>query len=105
MELGARIVTLHLAETFVISRESRDEEEVVQVEVRHGELAGWGEAAPLDRYEETPAASISFLEGPGAATLGKDPFALEEIEARLGETPGHNAAKAALDGALHDLQG
>ena len=105
MELTATIATLQLAETFVISRESRDEEEVVQVELRHGELSGRGEAAPLDRYDETPAASISFLEGPGAATLGNDPFALETIEARLGETPGHNAAKAALDGALHDLQG
>ena len=35
--------------------------------------------------------------------LGDDPFALEEIEARL--PPGENAARAALDGALHDLQG
>ncbi len=105
MELDARIVTLRLAETFVISRESRDEEEVVQVELRHDDLTGHGEAAPLDRYEETTAATVAFLEEPGRAALGDDPFALEEIEARLGETPGHNAAKAALDGALHDLQG
>ncbi len=110
MELTARIATLRLAETFVISRESRDEEDVVQVELRHDDVVGHGEAAPLDRYKETPAASISFLEGPGAAALGHskvgdDPFALEEIETVLGESPGHNAAKAALDGALHDLQG
>ncbi len=105
MELNAQVVTLRLAETFVISRESRDEEDVVQVELRHGEIVGHGEAAPLDRYEETPAATVAFLEGPGAAAVGDDPFALEEIDARLGETMGHNAAKAALDGALHDLQG
>jgi L-alanine-DL-glutamate epimerase-like enolase superfamily enzyme len=37
--------------------------------------------------------------------LGDDPFALEEIGARLTEVPGEHAAKSALDGALHDLQG
>ncbi|HXH87241.1 MAG TPA: dipeptide epimerase [Gaiellaceae bacterium] len=105
MELDARIVTLQLAETFTISRESRDEEDVVQVQLRHGGHVGWGEAAPLDRYEETPGGAVSFLEDAGRAALGTDPFALEEIEARLGETPGQNAAKAAIDGALHDLQG
>ena len=105
MELTATIATLRLAETFVISRESRDDEEVVQVELRHEGLSGHGEAAPLDRYDETPAAAVAFLEGAGAAAVGNDPFALAEIEARLVETPGHNAAKAALDGALHDLQG
>jgi L-alanine-DL-glutamate epimerase-like enolase superfamily enzyme len=105
MELTATIATLRLAETFVISRESRDEEEVVQVEIRHEGLVGHGEAAPLERYDEDPAAAVAFLEEAGAAALGGDPFALEEIEARLGEMPGQNAAKAALDGALHDLQG
>ncbi len=105
MELSAHALTLRLAETFVISRESRDEEEVVQVEVRHDGVAGRGEAAPLDRYEETPASTLAFLEDAGRGALGDDPFALEEIEARLAETPGHNAAKGALDAALHDLQG
>jgi len=35
--------------------------------------------------------------------LGDDPFALEEIEARL--EPREWAARSAIDGALHDLQG
>jgi L-Ala-D/L-Glu epimerase len=105
MELEARIVTLRLAETFVISRESRDEEDVVQVELRHDGLVGRGEAAPIDRYDETPAATVAFLDDAGRSALGDDPFALEAIEARLREAPGHHAAKAALDGALHDLVG
>ncbi|MEO5574832.1 MAG: dipeptide epimerase [Gaiellaceae bacterium] len=105
MELTARIVTLRLAETFVISRESRDEDEVVQVELRHDGVVGHGEGSPIEHYEESGASGLAFLEGPGAASLGDDPFALEEIEARLAETPGQNAAKAALDAALHDLQG
>ncbi len=104
MNVGARIVRLELAETFVIARESCDWEDVVQVELRHGEHVGRGEAAPIDRYDETPESALAFIEEHGDL-LGDDPFALEEIGARLEEIPGEHAAKAALDAALHDLQG
>jgi len=102
VELTARIVTLRLAETFVIARESSDEAEVVQVELRHDGATGFGEAAPIERYGETAASALAYVEA-HAGLLGDDPFALEEIEERL--PPGQNAARAALDGALHDLQG
>ena len=102
MELSARVETLSLAETFVIARESRDEEEVLQIELRHNGVAGYGEGAPIERYEETPQSALAYVEE-HRLLLGDDPFALEEIEARL--PPGQNAARAALDGALHDLQG
>ena len=102
MELTARIVTLRLAETFVIARESSDEDDVVQVELTHEGVTGVGEGAPIERYEESGASALAYLEGVGPL-LGDDPFALEEIESRL--PPGENAARAALDGALHDLQG
>ena len=102
VELTARIVTLHLAETFVISRESSDEDDVVQVELSHDGVTGYGEGAPIERYDESGQSALAYLEA-ASADLGDDPFALEEIEARL--PPGENAARAALDGALHDLQG
>ena len=102
MELTARIVTLRLAETFVIARESRDEEDVLQVELRRDGVVGYGEGSPIDRYEETPQSALAYVEQ-HAALLGDDPFALEAIEEQL--PPGQNAARAALDGALHDLQG
>lgn len=102
MELSARAVTLRLAETFVISRSAEDEAEVVHVEVRHDGLSGFGEAAPSERYDESAASALAYLEA-AADALGDDPFALEEILARL--PPGEQAAKAALDGALHDLCG
>jgi L-Ala-D/L-Glu epimerase len=102
MELTARVVTLKLAETFVIARESSDEDDVVQVELRHGAVTGYGEGAPIERYNESGASALAYLEAAGPH-LGDDPFALEEIEGRL--PPGENAARAALDGALHDLQG
>ena len=40
MELTARIRTLRLAETFVIARESSDEDDVVQVELTHDGVTG-----------------------------------------------------------------
>ena len=102
MELTARIRTLRLAETFVIARESSDEDDVVQVELTHDGVTGYGEGAPIERYDESGASALAYLES-AAAHLGDDPFALEQIESRL--PPGENAARAALDGALHDLQG
>jgi L-Ala-D/L-Glu epimerase / N-acetyl-D-glutamate racemase len=74
----------------------------VQVEIRHGDVSGYGEGAPIDRYEETAESALAYVEE-HAEALGDDPFALDEIEARL--APREWAARAAIDGALHDLQG
>jgi L-alanine-DL-glutamate epimerase-like enolase superfamily enzyme len=102
VDLTARIVTLRLAETFVIAREASDEAEVVEVELRHDGVTGFGEAAPIERYGESAASALTYVEE-HAPLLGDDPFALEEIEQRL--PAGEHAARAALDAALHDLQG
>ena len=104
MELSARIVRLQLAETFVIARESADWADVLQVELRHDGVSGFGEGAPIERYEESAESALAFVEEHGVL-LGDDPFALEAIGARLAEILGEQAAKAALDHALHDLQG
>jgi L-alanine-DL-glutamate epimerase-like enolase superfamily enzyme len=102
--VSAEIVTLRLAETFVISREAADQAEVVHVEIRHGGVSGFGEAAPSGRYGESAVSALAFVEEAGEL-LGDDPFALEEIGSRFAEHPGEQAAKAALDAALHDLCG
>ena len=102
MNLRAHTVTLRLAETFVIAREASDTADVVQVELAHDGVVGRGEAAPIERYHESVSSAVAWLEE-AAGALGDDPFALEEIESRL--PPGENAARAALDAALHDLQG
>jgi L-alanine-DL-glutamate epimerase-like enolase superfamily enzyme len=104
MDIAAAIVRLELAETFTIARESSDWADVVQVTVTHDGVLGHGEAAPIERYAETAASALAFVEEHGAL-VGDDPFALEEIGARLAELPGEQAAKCALDAALHDLQG
>jgi len=102
MELSARIVTLQLAETFTISRGSQDEAEVVEVEISHEGRSGFGEAAPIDQYNESAQSALAYVEA-HAAAIGDDPFALDEIFDRLPRE--QFAARAALDAALHDLQG
>jgi L-Ala-D/L-Glu epimerase len=104
VELIAQEATLTLAETFTISRGSEDEAEVVHVALSHEGHTGFGEAAPIERYEESAESALAFLES-ADELLGDDPFALEDIEARLAQRPGEQAAKAAIDAALHDLCG
>ena len=91
---------MRLAETFVIARDTQDAAEVVQAEIRHGAVSGFGEAAPIERYNESAAGALEWLKG---VELGDDPWALDEIAAAL--PPGQYAARAAIDAALHDLQG
>jgi L-alanine-DL-glutamate epimerase-like enolase superfamily enzyme len=102
MRLSARIEALPLAEPFVIARSTTEVAEVVWVELEHDGERGYGEAAPIERYDESPQSALAYLEEAGDA-LGDDPFALDEILARLPER--EYAARAALDAALHDLCG
>jgi L-Ala-D/L-Glu epimerase / N-acetyl-D-glutamate racemase len=102
VEVSARIVTLELAETFVISRSASDTEDVVVVEIRHSGVSGFGEAQPIDRYGESVESAQAYVEE-HAGVIGDDPFALEDVMERL---PAREfAARAAIDAALHDLQG
>ena len=98
------MATLRMAETFVISRGASDEADVVFVEIRHDGVSGFGEATPSERYDESAESAFAFVQEAGEL-LGDDPFALEAIGRRLREREGEQAAKAALDAALHDLCG
>jgi L-Ala-D/L-Glu epimerase len=102
VRLSARIEALPLAEPFVIARETTEVAEVVWLELEHEGVTGYSEAAPIDHYDESPQSALAYLEE-SADSLGDDPFALEEVMARL---PAREyAARAAIDAALHDLCG
>lgn len=102
MEITARTVSLELEEPFTIARGTETEVDVVQVEIRHGDATGHGEAAPIDRYDESAASALGYVEA-HAGELGDDPFALDEILERL---PAEQfAARCAIDAALYDLCG
>jgi L-alanine-DL-glutamate epimerase-like enolase superfamily enzyme len=104
VDVDAQVQRLQLAETFVIARDSTDVADVVHVALSHKGVTGYGEAAPIDRYGESVDSAKSFVEE-HAELIGDDPFALEDVGERLAAIPGEQAAKAAIDAALHDLQG
>ncbi len=69
---------------------------------------GVGEASPLTFFTGETVASVRAVidETLGPRTIGTDPRAIGALLARLDEgLPGHPAAKAAIDMALHDLVG
>jgi L-alanine-DL-glutamate epimerase-like enolase superfamily enzyme len=104
VHLASRTFTLVYNEPFAISRSVDDESTVVQVAIRHGDLVGYGEGAPDPHYGESVESAMAFF--PKAEPLlGDDPLATGAILRRIGELPGEMAAKAAIDGALHDLLG
>jgi L-alanine-DL-glutamate epimerase-like enolase superfamily enzyme len=102
VKVSARIATLELAEAFRISRGTTETTEVVYLEIEHEGEVGYGEATPIDRYNQTAESALAFVEEHGGE-LGDDPWALEEIEASLPQE--QLAARAGIDAALHDLQG
>ena len=102
MELNTRIVSLDLAETFTIARGSQDVAEVVEIEIKHEGVSGFGEATPQEVYDESIESAKAYAEAV-APDLGDDPFALEAVMERL--PPTQYAARAAIDAALHDLCG
>ena len=104
MELTFRTATLALREPFTISRSTDETVDSVFVEIERDGLVGHGEASPQDHYGESAESASAFL-AEAEPLLGDDPFALDEIEARLDGIPGELAARAALDSALHDLCG
>jgi L-Ala-D/L-Glu epimerase len=104
MEVRAHPASIPLAEEFTIARGTRSATEVVRVEVEHAGLTGRGEAAPIYYRGETVESAVAFIEAEAQAIEGHEPFALETIGAALGRDR-EAAARAALDGALHDWVG
>jgi L-Ala-D/L-Glu epimerase len=104
VRLRYRPATLHLREPFTISRSTDEEVEAVFVDIDLDGVVGHGEASPQEHYGESATTATAWL-GEVEELLGDDPFAFEAIERRLAEKPGEQAARAAVDAALHDLQG
>ena len=98
MKLSWEPVTLNLRTTFRIAHGASDQRQNVIVRLDEGV----GEAAAVPFYGDTQASLTEYLAGVGDG-LGDDPFYIDEILER--RPPGSQAARAAIDIALHDLWG
>jgi L-alanine-DL-glutamate epimerase-like enolase superfamily enzyme len=102
---------LKLEEPFVIASSALDVSpcNVIRVETDEG-LVGCGEAVPAYEFTGETIWTVHDVIGEylGPATVGRDPFHIEEIVAvweRELWTVGNQAARAGLEMALWDLQG
>ncbi len=102
IDLRHRIVELHLRHTFRLARGATDSRRNLLVEVEHDGLVGFGEAAPITRYDQD-AESAARAVDEMAGRLG-DPRHFESAATRAA-VPGQPAAAAAVDMALYDLAG
>ena len=96
---------LQLRHAFNLARYSRTTTPDVQVEITVDGITGCGEASMPPYLGESVESVSKFLSG---LDLGQfnDPFRIEEIHEYMDSVaPGNNAAKAAVDIALHDLTG
>ncbi|ADO68500.1 dipeptide epimerase [Stigmatella aurantiaca] len=104
--LNAHIVELPLRHAWTIARGTSTSKRNVLVELHSGKHTGRGEAAPNVRYGESAETVLEALRVLAPVVTGGDPRHFREVsEALQAAVPGHGAAKAAVDIALHDLAG
>jgi L-alanine-DL-glutamate epimerase-like enolase superfamily enzyme len=99
MHLRFEPITLDLKTPFRIAHGTSLARHNVLVRIGDGEQEGLGEAAPVRQHRESQAGVLAYLAQ--IPVLPDDPFLLENILAGL--PSGSQAAKAAVDIALHDL--
>ncbi len=96
---------LELKHTFTIATHSRKSTPVMIVELEFDGVVGYGEASMPPYLGENQSSAADFLSQLDL-TQFDDPFEIEAILSYVDLTaPGNNAAKAAVDIALHDLYG
>ena len=105
LKLSFEPYELLLRHTFTVSSYSRKTPPGVQVRIEYEGLTGYGEASMPPYLGQTVESVCAFLSQVDLSQFN-DPFRLEEILAYVDSlSPGDNAAKAAIDIALHDLVG
>jgi L-alanine-DL-glutamate epimerase-like enolase superfamily enzyme len=100
MHLTCEPITLELETPFRIAHGTSAVRHNVLVHVSDGEHEGVGEAAPVRQHHETQEGVLDYL---SRVSLPDDPLLLEDYLATL--PAGSQAARAAIDVALHDLIG
>lgn len=105
VKITTRIYELQLRQAWTLSRGTWDTRRNVLIRLERDGLVGYGEAAPIPRYEESAESNQAFIEKAGPI-LEKDLWEFQERWKEIERlAPGQNAAKAALDMAILDWVG
>ncbi|MBC7360878.1 MAG: dipeptide epimerase [Candidatus Aminicenantes bacterium] len=105
VKVSTRIYELHLRQAWTLSRGTWTTRRNVLVRLEKDGIVGYGEAAPIPRYNESAESNLAFIEK-ALPVLERDLWEYQERWRELNElAPGENAAKAALDMAILDWIG
>jgi len=105
MQLTYQPFELQLKHPFTIAKFSRTSTPLMLVQVEHEGVTGYGEASMVPYMGESHQTAADFLSKVDAAQF-KFPFDFAAIISYLDSlAPGNPAIKAAIDIALHDLDG
>jgi len=105
-QLESSITRLKLRHTWTTTMSSSEYRDTLLVRLSSQGVSGVGEGAPIVRYHENAEGARQALESARAILESSDPWHFEKIMATMSrQLEGQNAAKAALDIALHDWVG
>lgn len=112
MELTWSRITLRLANPFRTAAVTRSDKETLWVKIARDGIKGWGEAAPVNTYDQTLESAESTLAQiqhrlrDASSHLGDDPLNVETITRNLvTDFSDQLATVAAVDAAIHDWIG
>ena len=104
MKLVLRTYDLPLKHTFTISRQSYDEKRTLIVELKDGDLSGFGEASENPYYHKTIENMVEDLLGCADLIESGSDLTPDEFWIRMhSKLPDNMFALCALDMAFHDL--
>jgi len=102
VKVSTKIYELHLRQAWTLSRGTWTTRRNVLVRLEKDGIVGFGEAAPIPRYQESAESNQEFIKK-ALPILEKDLWAFQDRWRELEQLDsGQNAAKAALDLAILD---
>lgn len=105
MQLTHQTYNLTLKHTFTIAKHSRTSTPLMLVQLHHQGFTGYSEASMVPYMGESHESAVAFLKKVDVRRFTY-PLSFDEVSTYLDDlAPGNAAIKAAIDIALHDLEG
>ena len=105
--LNVALKRLMLRHTWTTTMSSSEYRDTVQVAFEREGVTGYGEGAPIIRYQESPASAMKAIEKISSAITAGDPWMYQKFLAAIRQELGEeqHAAMAAVDIAVFDWLG